>query len=82
MCVCIMSATLDNVLYMSSTCTFMNDMEVFTKIFEGCKFHRFCNFLSICKNYFHKNQIIMVQDGRVHKFARIKSTKQIVRQIC
>ena len=49
--------------------------------FEGYKFCGFRNFLKIRKNYFRKNEILTVQDGRRHKFVRIKSAKMILRQI-
>ena len=52
-----------------------------TPFFEGCKFHGFRDFLKIHKNFFHKNQILMMQDGRWHKFVKIKSVKLIFRQI-
>ena len=49
--------------------------------FKGYKYLEFRDFLKIRKNYFRKNQILTVQDGRRHKFAKIKSAKLILRQI-
>ena len=49
--------------------------------FKGYKFREFRDFLKIRENYFRKNQIYTVQDGRRHKFAKIKSAKLILRQI-
>ena len=41
--------------------------------FEGYKFREFRDFLKIRENYFRKNQNNTVQDGRRHKFTKIKS---------
>ena len=49
--------------------------------FVGYKFREFCDFLKIRENYFRINQILTVQDGRRHKFTKIKSAKLILRQI-
>ena len=43
--------------------------------FEGYKFREFRDFLKIRENYFCENQNNTVQDGRRHKFAKIKSAK-------
>ena len=69
-----------NCMYMYLTCTYTisNHVHVYTVgrlFFEGYKFREFRDFLKIRENYFCENQNNTVQDGRRHKFAKIKSAK-------
>ena len=66
----------------TDTCSICKlDHTVGRSFFVGYKFREFRDFLKIRENYFRKNQILTVQDGRRHKFAKIKSAKLILRQI-